>query len=114
MVHMTTPAEIVNRQLQAYNERNIHDYCALFSEDAVVFKLNGNHVLARGIDEIREYYTERFKSQQLFCRIKNRIELGNFVIDHEHVVGIGEGALEVVAIYEIRDSLIQSIHVLWP
>jgi len=111
---MSSPSEIVDRQLLAYNERDIHAYCDLFAHDAAVIKLNGSRVLARGIDAIREYYIERFKSQQLFCRIKERIELAEFVIDHEQVTGIEDTTLEVIAIYEVRNSLIQSIHILWP
>jgi len=111
---MSSPAEIVDRQLQAYNERDLDAYCSLFAEDAVLIKLNGNRVLARGIDAIREYYFERFKSRQLFCRINSRIELAGFVVDHEQVSGIESGTLEVIAIYEVRASLIKSIHILWP
>jgi hypothetical protein len=111
---MTSPTEIVNRQLQAYNERDIDTYCSLFALDAVVVRLNGNHVLARGIGAIRQYYLERFESRSLFCRIRSRIELGEFVVDHEEVTGIGERALEVIAIYEVRDSVIQSVQILWP
>lgn len=114
MANELTPGEVVDRQLHAYNERNVEAYCALFAADAVILKLNGNQELARGSDAIREYYTARFKSQRLFCRIKSRTELKNFVVDHEQVTGIGEGLLEVIAIYEVRDSLIRSIHILWP
>jgi hypothetical protein len=31
--------------------------------------------------------------------------LGEFVVDHEEVTGIGERALEVIAIYEVRCTI---------
>lgn len=105
-----SPREIVDCQLRAYNGRKIAAYCALYAPDAAISTLNNGAEHARGIDAIRTYFIERFQSSpQLHCQIKNRIELGNFVVDHEVVTGIGAGILEVIAIYEVRDSLIQSL-----
>lgn len=112
---MTThPREIVDRQLRAYNARDLEAYCALFACDAVISRLNDGEEIARGMDAIRAYYTARFKGPGLHCRIKARIELEPFVIDHEQVTGITGGLLEVVAIYEVRDALIQSLRIIWP
>lgn len=115
MSQSATPREIVDRQLHAYNARDVEAYCALFAPDAVLFKLNTGQELARGIDGIRAYYTTRFANPRLHCEIARRIELGDFVIDHEIVTGVTEsGVLEVVAIYEVRDSLIQTVRLIWP
>jgi len=107
---------IVERQLLAYNTRDVDAYCALFAQDAALLRLEHGEFeeLARGVDAIRAYYTERFKNPRLHCEIKARIELGNFVVDHECVRGIGERALEVIAIYEVRDTLIRSVRLIWP
>lgn len=108
-----SPCEIVDRQLTAYNTRDIDAYCALFSAGAVLSKLNTGEELARGIEAIRAYYTIRFKNPLLNCKIKCRTALGDFVIDHEYVVGVGERPLEVIALYEVRQSLIQSVRLIW-
>jgi hypothetical protein len=110
-----SPRDIVDRQMRAYNARDIDAYCALYASDAVISTLNDGTEYARGIDAIRRYYTTRFSnSPSLHYDIKTRIELGNFVIDHERVTGIGEGTLEVIAIYEVRDSLIRSLRAIRP
>lgn len=107
------PRQIVDCQLRAYNARDIDAYCALFAPNAVLSKLNTDHELARGIDAIRTRYTDRFRDPKLHCEIQSRIELGDFVVDHERVVGIKEGPLEVIAIYEVRESLIRSVRFIW-
>jgi hypothetical protein len=106
--------ELVDRQLRAYNARDIDSYCALFAQEAVISRLDTGEELARGIDEIRAYYTGRFLNPQLACRIKVRTELGDFVVDHEQVTGIDPGLLEVIAIYEVRNSLIRTVRFIWP
>jgi hypothetical protein len=109
-----SPREIVDGQLRAYNDRNVDDYCVLFARDAVISQLHDGTGIAHGIDAIRTYYTMRFKSPTLRCTVLSRLELGNFVIDHEQVIGLGEGTLEVIAIYEVRDALIRSVRFIWP
>ncbi|MET0657806.1 MAG: nuclear transport factor 2 family protein [Steroidobacteraceae bacterium] len=110
----SSPTEIVNRQLSAYNSRDIDAYCALFSRDAVLSKLDTGEEFVRGIEALRAYYTTRFSNPALHCRIVNRVEIGNFVIDHEEVAGVRDGLLRVVAIYEVRDSLIRTVRFIWP
>jgi hypothetical protein len=114
MTESISPVEIVNRQLRAYNSWDIDAYCALFAARAVVSRLDTGQELARGIDAIGAYYTIRFKNPSLHCEVKSRIALGNFVIDHEQATGVGPGLVEVIAIYEVVDALIQSMRFIWP
>lgn len=109
-----SPSEIVDLQLIAYNAHDIDAYCKLFAETAILFRLDGDREVARGVDAIRAFYSVRFQNTKLHCKIIQRMELGNFVIDREHVVGVVDGLLEVVAIYEVRDSLIQTVRFIWP
>lgn len=107
------PHQIVDQQLQAYNARDIEAYCAMFAHDAVLSQLNVDQEPIRGIDSIRARYTERFKNPQLHCDIKSRMEFGDFVVDHERVIGLEADPLEAIAIYEVRDSLIRSVRFIW-
>lgn len=113
MNRMATPREIVDEQLVAYNARDLDAYCALFADDAVMRVLNGRE-LARGSEAIRGYYRTRFGNPNLHCTVVARTALGDYVLDHEQVVGVTEGTLEVVAIYEVRDALIRSVNFIWP
>jgi hypothetical protein len=110
---MASAGAVVDRQLLAYNARDIDAYCALFAEDAVISRIDTGEDIARGRAAIREHYTSRFASPGLQCSIQGRIALGAFVIDHERVVGIGTTPLEVVAIYEVRDSMIRTVRFIW-
>ena len=104
------PRQIVDEQLRAYNARDINSYWPLFARDAVISNLPDETEIARGIEAIRDFYAARFSgSPNLHCAIKARLELGNFVIDHEQVTGLAAGIVEVIAIYEVRDSLIQTV-----
>jgi hypothetical protein len=110
-----SPREIVNHQLIAYNARDIDAYCALYASDAVISTLNDGKVHARGLNAIRAYYANRFSnSPHLHCQIKFRFELGHFVVAYELVTGIEEGVFELIAIFEVRDSLIQTLRFIRP
>ena len=113
MSQAVLPPEIVDRQLVAYNARDLEAYCALFADDAVLRLLNGRE-LARGIEAIRAYYHHRFAAPSLHCTVIARSKLGDYVVDHEQVVGVTPGTLEVIAIYEVRDALIRSVNFIWP
>ncbi|HSW82906.1 MAG TPA: hypothetical protein VLH12_05490, partial [Usitatibacter sp.] len=50
----------------------------------------------------------------LHAEILSRIVMGNKVIDHERVSGIGEKPLEAVAVYEVADGLIKTVWFFYP
>lgn len=106
----TSPRAIVDRQLQAYNARDLAAYCALFADEAVIRQFDGPEPIARGIDAIRRHYRARFDNPRLHCTVKSRIEFGPYVIDHEQVAGLAPNTVELAAVYEVRDGLIQSVH----
>ncbi|BBE35283.1 nuclear transport factor 2 family protein [Sphingosinicella microcystinivorans] len=108
------PHEIVDRQLKAYNARDIDLFCSHYAPDAALYNLNTGEPIARGLDAIRTRYIERFRSPDLRCVIESRIQLANLVVDHESVEGISEERQEVVAIYEVTDHMIGSVRFLWP
>ena len=97
-----TPSEIAQRQLDAYNARDIDRFCLYFSDQIRVFNGRTNELLFEGGDVFKARYVERFKTPNLHCTLISRIAMGNIVIDHESVLGIKEGeAVEVIAFYTI-------------
>jgi hypothetical protein len=110
-----SPRDIVDRHLRSYNAHDIDAYCALYAADAVISTLTDGKEVARGTDMIRRLYAQAFKQKpDLNYSIRSRIELGAFVIDYELLSGAEDTALEVVAIYEVRESLIRTVRFLWP
>ncbi|MDO8285990.1 MAG: nuclear transport factor 2 family protein [Rhodoferax sp.] len=89
----------VQHQLDAYNARDLQ----VFRPPATQPALSGKAALAE------HYATHRFNLPGLHAELVNRIVLGNKVIDHERIVGVGEGTMEAAAVYEIRDGLISTV-----
>jgi len=105
------PADVVDRQVAAYNARDLEAFVAFYSEDAVVARHPSGEIVARGRDGLKKVYGELFeKSPALRARVLNRIESGGFVVDHELVSGIGDRPyLHGVAIYEVDGALIERV-----
>jgi imidazolonepropionase-like amidohydrolase len=103
------PEEVVQRQLNAYNARDLDAFAATYAEDAELFDHPATPLLA-GMEALRARYTRRFaEAPELHCRLAGRMVLGSHVLDHELVTGIGEAPVEAVAIYEVEDGLIQRV-----
>ena len=104
------PATLVQQQLAAYNARNIDDFCATFSQDIVLYNFGAPEPYLSGIAQLRSEYQKVFdNSPQLNCRLVNEMVLGNTVIYHEKATGRMNTTVEVIAIYEVADSLITKL-----
>jgi hypothetical protein len=107
------PVEIVQRQLDAYIERDSEAFIALFSEDATTFDLGASFPSLSGKTQIRERYALMFsKSPALHSHLVNRTVFGRVVVDLEQITG-REGLaklFEVLAIYEVERSKIRRVH----
>ena len=102
------PETLVQRQLDAYNARDIGAIVATYADDAEQFE-HPSTLLAKGSAQLRERFAARFKEANLHAALLHRIVLGNTVIDHERVTRTfpeGPGHIELVAIYEVRDDKI--------
>lgn len=109
MTEHPSPRVLANRQLAAYNARNLDAFCALFADDVVVHDVASGAVTLQGMEAFRANYANRFSNPGLHCEILSRMDLGDFAIDRERVTGITGGPLDVIAIYEVRDGLIRSV-----
>ena len=108
MTTSTTPESVVQRQLDAYNARDIDALMATYSDDAQQFEYPAT-LLAAGAAQVRERTAARFRESNLHARLIRRIVMGQVVIDHEEVTRTfpeGTGRIELVAIYEVRDDKI--------
>lgn len=102
------PEAVVQRQLDAYNARDIDALMATCADDVQVFE-HPSTLLADGSRELRARQTIRLGEPNLQALLVNRIVAGNLVIDHERVTRTfpeGTGQLEMVAIYEVEHDKI--------
>ena len=99
-----TPESVVQRQLDAYNARDVDAWLGTYADDAQQFEYPAT-LLTSGATQLRERITARFREPNLHAKLIKRIVIGQVVIDHEEVTRTfpeGTGKLELVAIYEVR------------
>src|SRR6185436_17038060 len=105
---------VVQKQLEAYNARDLEAFAATYSDDVRLFRMPAAEPAVVGKAQLREVYRQRFASTGLHADIVTRIVLGNKVIDHERVRGIREQPVEALAIYEVEGDLIRTVWFFYP
>jgi hypothetical protein len=99
---------IVQRQLNAYNARNIEAFMDTYADDIELYQYPAK-LLSKGKKTMQTEYESMFKNTpSLYCQIVNRIVNGNVIIDKEKV-RFGTSYLEAVAIYETADGKIKKV-----
>ena len=107
-----TPEAVVQRQLDAYNLRELDAFCATYADDVQIMNLKGE-VEFSGKAALRKAYGGMFaKTPKLHCQVMKRMVLGSFIVDEESVQGFGEGLEHGIAIYEVKDGLIRTVRFL--
>ncbi len=106
-----TPEELVQRQVNAYNLRNIDAFLDTYSDDVEVYTFP-NKLEFKGKDTMRSEYGPMFNQvPNLHCKIVNRIVDGNRVIDQEHVQ-FNDKTIDGTAIYVIENGKIAKVYFL--
>jgi hypothetical protein len=107
-----SPAEVIQRHLEAYNNRDLESFLDFFSEDVELCDLRKPDNLTKGTEELRAIYEEVFNSSpNLHAAIIHRTVLNQFVIDEEVVKGLrGKTELtHVVVIYLVVNNKINKV-----
>jgi hypothetical protein len=104
MTNGPSTADAVERQVAAYNARDIEAFVTCHADDVVIEGPDGV-ISMRGRDEVRTAYGSLFgRSPGLHAEIASRIRVGRWVIDEEIVTGHPAGDLHAVAIYHLDDT----------
>ena len=104
---MLTPEAVVQRQLEAYNARDIDALIAIYAADAQMFEHRAK-LIASGSSALRECFLTRFTEPNLYAQLLKRVVMER-VIDHERVTRTfpdGPGSVELVMIYEVQNEKI--------
>ena len=105
-----SPVDVVQRQLDDYNRRDLAAFVANYADGITVYRLPSLEPAIAGKEAFaRLYETTRFNLPGLRAELVNRIAFGNKVIDHERVHGLGAEPVEVAAVYEIAGGLIRTV-----
>ena len=105
---MPAPETVVQRQLDAYNARDLGAWLATYAPDAAQFELHGG-LLASGHAEMRARMAARFAEPDLHAQLLARIVMGQIVTDYERITRTfpeGTGTIEMLCIYEVAGDTI--------
>ncbi len=98
----------MQRQLDAFNARDIDALLAVYAEDAQMFE-HPSKLLASGSAAFRERFLARFQEPDLHASLLSRTVMGNIVVDHEEVARTfpeGPGKIRLLMIYEVQNGRI--------
>lgn len=106
----STAEQLVQQQLDGYNKRDIDAFLVPYSDTVSVY-MYPNQFLYKGKETMRREYAGMFKNTpDLFCKLQNRIALGNTVIDHELVTfSKTQPPMQAIAVYTIAGDKIVAV-----
>lgn len=100
---------VVERQLKAYNEKDIDRFMECYAENVHVYAFP-NTIRMSSNEEMRVHYKKLFDTYpNMNAEIVKRVEKAPYVIDHERITGRSEEPLHATAIYEIKDDIITKV-----
>ena len=107
---MTDPADMAQRQLDAYNAHDLEAFAACYHEDVEVRDFPAQTLRIQGRAELRARYGPLFeKHPELHAELVQRSEQGAVVVDKERVTGMGSEVVFALAIYEVEGDLIRRV-----
>ncbi|MCH8545246.1 MAG: nuclear transport factor 2 family protein [Cryomorphaceae bacterium] len=105
-----TAVEVVQKQLEAYNAKNLEAFVAVFHPEAALYNLGSDKPIAKGKAELMEVYGRLFEqSPNLRSDVVSRTVIGSKVMDYEVITGRNNQSepMYLVAIYEVEAGLIR-------
>lgn len=107
---MAHPEAPVQRQLDAYNARDLDRFLAEYTDDVRVFRPPAAEPVLSGKQAFGEHYAKnRFNLPNLHARLVQRIVSGHIVVDHEEVTGVSDAPMSAVAVYEVVEDRIRTV-----
>ena len=104
----SNPEIIVNKQLEAYNKRDIDAFMATYTDDIKLYNYP-DKLTSEGQADMRKSYKNWFdRTPDLLAKIHQRIVIGNKVIDKEEVRANGK-TFNAIAIYEVQNGKISKV-----
>ena len=103
-------ADLVQRQLDAYNAHDLAAFVAAYSDSVQIFRMPATQPAITGKAQLAAFYaTHRFNVPGLHAELVNRMVVGNKVVDHERIRGLSNAVMEAVAVYQVVDELIANV-----
>ncbi len=104
------PVDPVERQLAAYNARDLDRFVAEYSDDIQVFRPPAAEPVLAGKEAFAAHYAKhRFGLLNLHAEVVNRMVSGSTVVDHERITGLQDGVVEAIAVYAVLGEHIRAV-----
>ncbi len=110
-----TPEQVVQKQLETYNQRDINGFMSLIAENVTFYNHSDGNITMSGASACKEFYSNLFEaSPNLHSTVLQRIVFGNKIIDYERITGRNgnKGIVELILIYEVEKEKIIKVTVL--
>lgn len=109
-----SPEDVVQRQLVAYNARDVAAFAANYADDVAVVRLpEGSPGAFTGQERLRQVYGRAFQERaDVGVKIEKRIVQGSFVVDQETFVHRWDPAQRRpagTAVYQVEDGRIRRV-----
>jgi hypothetical protein len=102
---MMNPEPVVQRQLDAYNARDLARFVACYADDVRVWRPPAPQPVIVGRQALSDHYAaHRFNLPALHAELLARMVIGRKVIDQERITGVGDMPLEAAAVYQVDDE----------
>lgn len=103
-----SPEAVVQRQLNAYNARNLDAFIDTYSDDVELYDFPAT-LRTKGKEAMRKRYEGLFKEVfNLHAEIESRMVMENKIIDKEKV-RVGNRYIHAVAVYEVEKGKIRKV-----
>jgi len=101
-------ADVVSRQVDAYNAHDLETFLACYTDDVVIMTGDGE-VMLEGIASVREQYDVWFRDVSgLRAEVHGRLVRGSWVVDDEHATADDLDVQALVA-YQVRGGRIARV-----
>ena len=106
----STPAAVVQRQVNAYNARDIDAFLETYATDAKIHAKDGT-IIMRGHTAMRSQYAPMFEQNPaLHVKIEKRSASGDRIVDNELVTGLASGkTVRAKATYQVKEGVIAEV-----
>ncbi len=113
---MSEATDVVDAQVEAYRARDVERFLSFYAPDASVVLFDGSPMMADRA-AMREQYGRLFAgSPELQVTIASRMEIGEFVVDEEHLTGFHvEGMpseIAAISVYRVTAGKISRLMLL--
>jgi len=113
LIFQESPEGLAQQQLNAYNHLNLEHFLTPYSDSVNIRAFPGD-LLYTGKENMVKTYGQMFEQlPKLHAELKNRMTIGNVVIDEEWVTGIdGYDGIKAIVIYTIENNKIIEVQFL--